>query len=181
MMGVKERFDIPGNYRLSARKAWWRILKMAVRMYLRFLSLPKKRKQFVKLLNTTIASYKKLDLNQKNFNELRQLYHDFETKLLNEWKAPLLNDFFAMIWFGMLEKKCKKYADRNNPNIHNDLLCGSNDIISTEPIHRCMTLAGIICADENLKELFNNNPENIVWQKLKADPQLAAIKKEIDQ
>lgn len=177
MMGVKERFDIPENYRLPAGKAWWRIMKMAVKMYFRFLSLPRKRKQFVNLLNITIAEYKNMDLNRKNPNELMQLYRDFETKLLNEWKAPLLNDFFAMIWYGMLEKKCKKYFVDQNPNIHNDLLCGSNDIISTEPIHRCMALAEIICANHKLKEVFNNNSENDIWEILRTNSEYAELKK----
>lgn len=181
MMGVNERFDIPDSYRLSPGKAWRSILKMAVQMYGRFLSLPKKRKQFVQLLNTTIADYKNMDFTKKNPNELMLLYCDFETKLLNEWKAPLLNDFFAMIWFGILEKKCKKYAVSANPNIHNDLLCGSKDIISTQPVYRCMALAEIICADENIKTLFNKNPENIVWEKLKTKQEFTAIKKEIDK
>jgi len=181
MMGVKERFDIPDSYRLSLGKAWWSILKMSIRMYGHFLSLPKKREQFVQLLHTTITDYKNMDLTKKNPNELMQLYRNFEAKLLNEWKAPLLNDFFAMIWFGMLEKKCKKYFASNNPNIHNDLLCGSKDIISTQPIHRCMALAEIICTDENLKTLFNDNPENIVWEKLNTNQEFTAIKKEIEK
>jgi phosphohistidine swiveling domain-containing protein len=181
MMGVKEQFDIPENYRLPLGKAWWRIIKMAVKMYFRFLSLPRKRKEFVALLNTTIAEYKNIDLSGKNSNELMELYRDFETRLLNEWKAPLLNDFFAMIWFGSLEKKCKKYFGGQNTNIHNDLLCGSNDIISTEPIHRCMALAEIICAIEKLKEIFNNNSETVIWEILHINPDYAKLKKEIDQ
>ena len=82
------------------------------------------------------------------------LYIEFEKTLLNEWKAPLLNDFFAMIWFGMLQKRCEKYSISKNPNIHNDLLCGSSDIISTQPIHRSIALATFISSDEELKKLF---------------------------
>lgn len=181
MMGVKERFDIPKNYRLPVGRAWWRIMKMAVKMYFRFLSLPRKRKQFIILLNITIAEYKNMDLTRKNPNELMGLYRDFETKLLNEWKAPLLNDFFAMIWHGLLEKKCKKYFFSDNENIHNDLLCGSKDIISTEPIHRCMALAEIIIANDKLKEVFTNNSENVIWEILQINPDYAKLKKEIDQ
>jgi pyruvate,water dikinase len=179
MMGVKERFDIPETYRLPVRKAWWRISKMAFKMTLRFLSLPKKRKEFFNLLNTKIAEYQQMDLSTKRPEEIMELYRDFETQLLNEWKAPLLNDFFAMIFFGMLEKKCKGISD--NPNIHNDLLCGSEDIISTQPIHWCMKLAEMICNDKNLKELFKNNNENTVWKTLNRNPDFSSLKKEIDK
>jgi pyruvate,water dikinase len=179
MMGVKERFDIPETYRLPVRKAWWRISKMAFKMTLRFLSLPKKRKEFFNLLNTKVAEYQQMDLSTKRPEEIMELYRDFETQLLNEWKAPLLNDFFAMIFFGMLEKKCKGISD--NPNIHNDLLCGSEDIISTQPIHWCMKLAEMICNDKNLKELFKNNNENTVWKTLNRNPDFSSLKKEIDK
>ena len=87
------------------------------------------------------------------------LYLNFEKKLLNEWKAPLLNDFFAMIWFGLLEKRCQQYKISDNPNIHNDLLCGSSDIISTQPIHRSIELATMITENEHLKMLFLNKNE----------------------
>ncbi len=183
MMGVKERFDIPDTYRLSKRKAWWRIVKMAVRMYLRFRSMPRKRTAFMQLLDTTIAYYKSIDYNQKNTNELMQLYLSFEKTLLNEWKAPLLNDFFAMIWFGLLQKQCEAYAQQAHPNLHNDLLCGSSDIISTQPIHRSIALATSISSHADLKALFVWHDATTIWKTLSAhtDPAWVSVKKEVDQ
>jgi phosphoenolpyruvate synthase/pyruvate phosphate dikinase len=181
MMGVKEQFDIPESYRLSKGKAWWSIGKMAVNMYSRFRSLPQKRKEFVTLLNKTIAHYKHIDYSEKTINELVELYLNFEQSLLNEWKAPLLNDFFAMIWFGMLQKNCEKFS-AENPNLHNDLLCGSSDIISVEPVHRSIALATHIGSNPVLKELFTKNSEAVIWNKLKSDSAapFSEIRKQID-
>ena len=183
MMGVKERFDIPETYRLPKGKAWLSIAKMAFRMYLRFLSLPRKRMEFMQLLEKTISQYKAINYEEKNAGELMQLYIDFEKKLLLEWKAPLLNDFFAMIWFGMLQKQCEKYFGNKNPNIHNDLLCGSSDIISVEPVHRSIRLASQIAAIPDLKELFISQNEQTILQKISTEnsPDYASIKKEIDR
>jgi len=183
MMGVKERFDIPDKYRLSKAKAWWTIMKMAVRMYGRFSSLSRKRRAFMKLLDRTISEYKAVPLHEKNANELMELYLNFERKLLNEWKAPLLNDFFAMIWFGMLEKRCKKYKVSTNPNIHNDLLCGSSDIISVQPIHRSFALATQISKNEGTKSLFLSENPSEIWEELKnsKDSESIKIKAEIDR
>ena len=144
MMGVKERFDVPPSYIISKGQAWWRIVKMVFKMASRYYSLPRKRRAFEVLLNATIAKYKAIDFNDKSANELLDLYLNFEKTLLNEWKAPLLNDFFAMIWFGRLQSTCEKKLKSSNPNIHNDLLCGSADIISTQPIHRTVALASEI-------------------------------------
>ena len=183
MMGVKERFDIPESYRLSKGKAWWSILKMALRMYSRFLSLKKKRKEFMLYLDKTISNYKKINYKEKNSNELMLLYLEFEKKLLNEWKAPLLNDFFAMIFFGFLQKSCDKYnISKENPNIHNDLLCGSSDIISIQPIHRSIALATEITSDVELKSLFNNENEKNIWKKINTtnNEKFNSIKNKID-
>jgi len=183
MMGVKERFDIPENFRLSKRKAGWNILKMGVKMFMNFFALPKKRKAFKHLLDKTIAKYKRIDYESKNANELMQLYLNFEKKLLNEWKAPLLNDFFAMIWFGLLQKKCSDYLNTNNPNIHNDLLCGSYDIISTDPIHKCIALATKISESDRLKHLFLSRNAKEVWNILldSQDMIFLNLKKDIEQ
>ncbi len=180
MMGVKERFDIPESYRLSKGAAWWSIVKMMVKMYVRFLSLPTKRKKFTQLLNTTIAEYKAINYAEKSAAELMTLYLDFEKKLLNEWKAPLLNDFFAMIWFGLLQKRCEKYSISKNPNIHNDLLCGSSDIISTQPIYRSIALATSIAKDKELKALFLSESEKSIWKTLSENEKFSPLKKDID-
>ncbi|WP_257667758.1 PEP/pyruvate-binding domain-containing protein [Parapedobacter tibetensis] len=166
MMGVKERFDIPESYRLSKLGAWWAIFKMGLKMLGRFIFLPWTRQRFIRLLNKTIAEYKAVDFSSKDANELMHLYLHFEHRLLNEWKAPLLNDFFAMIAFGTLEKQCHKLVGDNYPNIHNDLLCGSADIISTQPIHRCIALADQICATDGLKSLFLTQEASVIWRQL---------------
>ncbi len=183
MMGVKERFDLPEGYRMPKGKAFFRIVSMAAKMYARYLALPRKRKEFFDLVNSTIDEYKKINFAEKSAFELMQLYLVFEKKLLNEWKAPLLNDFFAMISYGSLQKRCEKYGISANPNIHNDLLCGSSDIISTQPIHRCVQLATLISSDKELKQLFLTENEIDIWNNISVadDKKYTLIKKEIDK
>jgi pyruvate,water dikinase len=89
----------------------------------------------------------------------------FEQTLLLRWKAPLINDFFAMIWFGMLQKKTSKLCP-DEPNIHNDLLCGSQDIISVEPIHRSMEISRLVIGNPEYKALFDNNSAEVIWTEL---------------
>lgn len=169
MMGVKEQFDVPKSYQLSTGDAWRSMLWMALQMYRRFKSLPQKRTEFKALLDATIAKYKQIDFQRKNANELMQLYLYFERKLLNQWKAPLLNDFFAMIWFGLLQKRTEDYTNGQHPNIHNDLLCGSADIISTQPIHRSIAIATFVQEVDYLRAIFESeDPENI-WQIVQHD------------
>ena len=43
--------------------------------------------------------------------------------MVTRWKAPLVNDFFAMIFFGLLQKQCAKLVPED-ANLHNRLLAG---------------------------------------------------------
>ncbi|SEJ58172.1 pyruvate, water dikinase [Dyadobacter sp. SG02] len=183
MMGVKEQFDIPESYRLSKGKAWWSIVKMAVQMLFRFRALPRKRREFMQLVARTISEYKAIPFAEKNAGELMHLYLDFERKLLLEWKAPLLNDFFAMIWFGMLQKQCGQITGGENPNLHNDLLCGSNDIISVQPVHRSIAIAAHIAGVPALKQLFLEQNAYEIHDVLSAstDPEFVRLRIEIER
>ncbi len=170
MMGVKERFDVPDDYKMSKIYAWWRVIKMGVGMIFKLKNLPKIRKTFTKLVDDTIAEYKNIDYTQKNIVQLIDLYLNFEKTLLQEWKAPLLNDFFAMIYFGRLQKMCEKLQLHDkNPNIHNDLLCGSQNIISTQPIHQTIHLSAFIQQHETLKKMFLDNNEHTIWTTLQEE------------
>src|SRR5690606_28248335 len=73
---------------------------------------------------------------------------------------------FAMIYFGRLQKTIEKYKISKNKNIQNDLLCGSKDIISVEPIHRSIALATEISANEELKKLFSDHTPTEIWKLL---------------
>lgn len=179
MMGVKERFDIPESYQLSKTKAWWSIVKMAFNMLRNLNALPRKRKAFKILLDEKIATYKAIDFKSKNANELMNLYLAFERELIQEWKAPLLNDFFAMIYFGRLQKICQKYEISSNPNIHNDLLCGSADIISTQPIHRSIKIASIVSENQAAKVLFEQENLQEIWDEIQSNKAFSEIYSEI--
>ncbi|MEM7699682.1 MAG: PEP-utilizing enzyme, partial [Verrucomicrobiota bacterium] len=62
-----------------------------------------------------------------------------EEQLLKKWDAPLINDFLAMIAFGVLRKLCAKWADDADPNA---LVAGAGDeIISLEPARRIQAMA----------------------------------------
>tara|TARA_B110000967_G_scaffold209944_1_gene268820 strand:+ start:809 stop:3370 length:2562 start_codon:yes stop_codon:yes gene_type:complete len=166
MMGVKEKFELKENFTMSKSKARWRMVVMVYKMIGLHFKLPKERKRFQKYLNEIISDYQSIDFKTKTSDEIIDLYNQFENKLLLKWKAPLINDFFAMIWFGMLEKKTQKHLPKN-PTIHNDLLCGSQDIISVEPIHRTIEICELISKNEECKLLFQNNNKKEIWEELK--------------
>lgn len=162
MMGVKERFelkDLPKRSKFSERM---RVLNMVRIMLKNLRQLPKMSRNFQTDFNLKMQEYEAIDLNQKSAFELMVLYVNFEQTLLKKWKAPLVNDFYAMVYFGVLQKLTTKYELDESGNLHNDLLCGSEDIISVEPMHRCLKIAQLIKADVKSHELFtSNSPSDI--------------------
>ncbi|MDH4298353.1 MAG: PEP-utilizing enzyme, partial [Cyclobacteriaceae bacterium] len=165
MMGVKERFELEDNFKMNKGIARVRIVGMVFKMIGMHIALPKERERFMKQLNTIMDKYKAIDLNALSTASIIDHYNTFETSLLLKWKAPLINDFFAMIWFGMLKKKCTRYCP-DDPNIHNDLLCGSQDIISVEPIHRSIELAAMVAGNEAARILFMEKAPEEIWETL---------------
>jgi len=179
MMGVKEHFDLDDSYRMSIGKAWFRTLLMLVKMIGLHFSLDRERDKFQTSLDIKLKNYNAINYDQLPIAETIAHYKTYETTLVKEWKVPLVNDFFSMIWFGLLKKKAEQLLP-DETNLHNDLLCGSKDIISVAPIYRTLDLSKLVSANGAAKELFENNSPHQIWEQLSLG-QHPDIKKEIDR
>lgn len=179
MMGVKERFDLKEERTGSKLGAWARIVLMLFRMAWLFASLPRARRRFQAHLDRVMAKYEAIDMHACSADDLRKHYTRFEHDLLRQWKAPLTNDFFAMVFFGVLHKLCTRWVGGAHPNLHNDLLCGSRDIISTEPIHRSMAIAAMVHKDDGMRTFFHDHDGAAIWQAMQGGA-FPAVKAEVD-
>jgi len=82
-------------------------------------------------------------------DELCKAIRDLESRLLTRWDAPLINDFFAMIFYGLLRKLTENWGGDDGyevSSLQNDLLCSEGGIISTEPAHRVRKMAEMVSA-----------------------------------
>ena len=152
MMGVKERFELKNLPKRSKFKERLRVLIMIKSMISNLRALPKMRRDFQRDFQAELDRFNAINLNEKNPFELMDLMLDFQSTLLKKWKAPLVNDFYAMIYFGFLQKSVEKYDLPKG--IHNDLLCGASDIISTEPIKRMTEISKTIVQFPDLENAF---------------------------
>lgn len=179
MMGVKERFELKESYGMNKGRAQLRTLLMIFKTIGIHIGLPKERKRFMAHLNRTMTTYKAIDFDALSPKEIIGHYRNFEQSLLLEWKAPLINDFFAMIWFGILQKQTTKLLPEE-PNLHNDLLCGSADIISVQPIHRSIEIAQLVRNNAEALSLFSEELPAFVWEQLSTGRH-SDVKRAIDQ
>ena len=89
-------------------------------------------------------------LAEMRADELAAHYRDLERQLLTRWDAPLVNDFLAMIFYGVLRKQCEKWCDSPGGTLANELIREQGGIISAEPARRMKELAALAAPHEPL-------------------------------
>jgi pyruvate,water dikinase len=80
-------------------------------------------------------------LDQRRIDELVAHYRDLRRQLLLNWDAPIVNDFFAMIYYGLLRSLVIKWCGDPGGTLQNDLIGGEGGIVSAEPAVRMQRLA----------------------------------------
>jgi rifampicin phosphotransferase len=164
MMGVKERLDITIPNTESKLTQWINVVRAIFHILSTHNNIAKERNRFQANFNAISTEY--TNFAEKSLSTLVDLYKNYEQTLVKKWNAPLINDFFAMIYFGLLKKLVAKYNLGNTDTLHNDLLAGSGDIVSTEPIHLCLQITDTIKNNDAYKKLFLQEDANSIWDQL---------------
>lgn len=112
------------------------------------------------------------DLSQCRPDELVSLYRSLESQLLSAWDAPLVNDFLAMIFYGLLRRLCIKWCDDRNGSAQNDLLAGGGGMISAEPAERIREMAAILRDQPGLRHSFKNDTRQEIEAAMNLSPPL---------
>ena len=153
MMGVRKKADLGGE---SSTGGKLRIVYLAWRMLRALGGLGRRARQFRQYFDEAYGRYHPKDLEAMAPLELVTAYRDLERRLLLNWKAPIINDFFTMIFFGVLAKMAG--------GRHNDLLCGEPGMESTEPTREMMRMAAKIRESAPLSALFESGDDADVLQ-----------------
>jgi pyruvate,water dikinase len=114
--------------------------------------LPRKIERFYRRLEQALDP--RVDLSGMNAGQLAAHYHGLERKLLTHWDAPLINDFFAMIFYGLLRKLSSNWCQDREESLQNDLLAGEGGMISAEPAQRVRKMAELIQDDVGFSRLL---------------------------
>ena len=97
-------------------------------------------------------------LSKMQLDELASYYLGLQNKLLAHWDAPLVNDFFAMIFHGALRKLTLRWLGDESGMLANDLIRGQNGMVSTEPAARVRNLARIAAGDAEFVRILCEAP-----------------------
>lgn len=147
MMGVKEA--LPAEIVADLAAATWRdrfvdrlrLARAMAGLLLAYATLGRRRTAFYARLERALGDTP--DLTLWRADELVSYYRRLESDLLPHWDAPLVNDFFAMIFYGVLRKLTTSWCGDDAGTLHNDLLTGQGGMISAEPAARVRELAAL--------------------------------------
>ena len=136
--------------------------------------LPRMIKRFYRHFDKTLAAIE-APLEQMRADQLAAHFHQLEQQLLSRWNAPLVNDFFAMIYFGVLRTLTRKWCGDDDGTLQNGLLCGTGNIVSAEPARRIRKMATIAAKNEVITEALCTADVSIILQKIGEDRNLEKL------
>lgn len=123
-----------------------------------FWHLERDVKRFMAHFEVVYTRHRHTDLESLDEDGLAGLYDELENQLLRQWRAPIVNDFSAMIFFGLLRKLSGTWVGDESDSLHNDLMCGEGGIESTEPSIRIMGIADVVRRNQELRDLIEQTP-----------------------
>ncbi|MGE5257765.1 MAG: PEP-utilizing enzyme, partial [Hyphomicrobiales bacterium] len=98
-------------------------------------------------------------------------FRDLERRLLTRWDAPLINDFFTMIFSGVLGRLCERWGLNSGEPVHQALLCSGGDMISTEPARRIAEMARLAATDTDLLQVLRQEDASDLMRRLRRFPE----------
>ncbi|MEM6335371.1 MAG: PEP/pyruvate-binding domain-containing protein [Bacteroidota bacterium] len=190
MMGVKEPLpddmldgvsEHPQAGFLANLRGRAALLGTALGLVWNHLTLPRKVDAFYDRLDETLQP-PAVPLDQMRPDELAAYYRFVERELLTQWDAPLVNDFFAMIFYGLLRRIAETWAGDPDGRLANGLLAAQGEVISAEPARLLGELADHVRNDEEATAALNQADPTAVRQLLRERPDLAtAIEAYLDR
>ncbi len=161
MMGVAEVAD---DEDAVAEAAGWqkafvygpKVAWMSAKLLWRMFRLDADVRSFSALFERVVGRARQRPLGELSAFELLDLYAELERELLWAWTTPIVNDFFVMIFYGLLRKQCQKLTGDEDTNLHNELLAGQGDLESVGPTLDALRLAARVREEPDLAALFTS-------------------------
>jgi pyruvate,water dikinase len=188
MMGVKNPTKIDEEKNLSFFEKFLveipRLLQGVYNILGSFHALDKTMEGFIGVFDQVTMPY--MDEKFESFSNARllEIYeNEIDPKVLNNWKAPIINDLYVMIYYGLLTKLMKKLDIENNDSIQNDLLCGEGEIESTKPTMEIIKISNWIRNDKDLMNKFLSSSESQLQKELleSTDSRYSSIQQKLKQ
>lgn len=190
MMGVRERADLgkkEPTHGLAARLLYGgpAMARLFGRTLGALAGLDERIRTFHAEFEAAYADHGAKDFTALPVEAVLDLYRELEQRLLWNWKAPIVNDFYAMVFFGVLKKLVATHGLDDTGTLQNDLLCGEGGMASTEPAREVVRIARTVEADPALAAAFGQHDDRALVAALGfggalPEPELLALRERLD-
>jgi phosphohistidine swiveling domain-containing protein len=186
MMGLKEPLELDD---VSVKPSFWRkwfvefpsLLKLVGRSLWNFLRLQRRVKQFQTSFRQHYEVWDEMNFAKLSPPEALKLYQEMERALLWNWKAPIINDFYVMIYYGLLKKLCESWCGDTTGAMQNDLICGEGGIESAQPAKHLLRMAARAQHDPELRRMILEDELESLPKRVREDPRLAEFSREMQR
>jgi pyruvate,water dikinase len=179
MMGVREGLpeDLANSLQHATRgqrlRDAWRLALTVVGLVRQYAGLERGIRRFFLRLRDALGE-RSPDLRLHSLDELVAHYRVLERQLLSRWDAPLVNDFFAMIFFGLLKKLTASWCQDEDGTLQNALLAAQGGIISAEPARRMREIAALLANRTETQATFAHGSVDAIQLAIATEPALQA-------
>ena len=180
MMGVRESLpdEVVGD--LQQASGWDRFvdglrgMRTIFGLVGNYFTLDRQIERFYLRLNEALAPPNPQFADMR-LDELVTHYYKLEQQLLSRWDAPLVNDFFAMIFHGAFRKLMEKWCGDANGMLSNDAIRGQGEIISLEPAARVREMAKVAAVRPELAAVLREAPVAEALRVVRRYPEFSAL------
>jgi len=113
---------------------------------------------FLKNFYQKYEGFKALNFNEMTPHQIIEHYYEMERVFLNNWKAPIINDFLCMVHFGILKKLVEKHFSQFGDSFQNDLLAGDGNLESALPTKEVLRMSFYVRENPELRTIIEKTP-----------------------
>jgi pyruvate,water dikinase len=186
MMGLQVIKDVELGQAFSSKLEKYfiqlpRLLIVGFKMILAHMQLQKKIAEFHTNFRKIYSHCSQLDYSRMTPAEMFAVYRTLENQVLWKWRAPITNDFEAMIFYGLLKDLTIKWELDPAGVLQNDLLCGEGGIKSTQVITQLFYIAREIEKEPQLKSAFLEISPEEALSRLRNDLAFSKVRDKFEQ
>ena len=171
MIGISEKIDFP-----ETPVPWVLRLLSSMIAIRRLLSIEGNARRFLRTFENFYARASGLRFDHMNPLELVRAYSSIRSELNGFWHKTLFNDFAAMKFYGWLKSFCDRYSSAEEPNLHNELLCGEHGVESVKPVRSLVAMCEWINAHPHLRGLVDEAEPEVLWKRIQLDSGFSPLK-----
>lgn len=151
MMGVTEEGGDADDDTVSRARGVFALALTGLRALWLQLTLDRRVRRFHSTFDRVYGEFAALPYEEMSPDAVMSEYRRVERALLWRWKAPILNDFSVMIFYGLLKRLTVAWNIDPEGNAQNALVAGQGGIESAEVSDKLEELAEGIAGDETLR------------------------------